>query len=304
MNSKIEPRYHVIGDTPGGSNIADQIKKSSKLSKDKSDTGLADMDRLRIEQDRYVKRWHKLQNKYKPKPGQDFCVFVYSLSNKIGSDGLRGLWYIVGTYSDSDDAIKMAKKIRDETGLTVVATETCDILPIKPIIDDSKIFNMSDDEREMGMNNQEILDRDEELRKYDEQMSIKDAINEDRRKGQDKNGIEHYRQEWYDRIMLELEILEIEKTMREKVKERSKKNSYIRSLYNKNPNYEEQLPNNLKNILEQIREDKYINMILEVHKSLQNEIIKITPKLKKEVISNTEKRELESENIEDKNSKE
>jgi hypothetical protein len=125
------------------------------------------------------------------------------------------------------------------------------------------------------MKKQEVEDCDEEIRQYERQIQIQKILDEDRRKLQDPSGLEHYRQAWYDRITLELEMNQLRLELQKRESEKNRLNSEIQAAYKSHPEHDEKLPDNFREILSALGEERYIDMILEGHDVLRREVLKV-----------------------------
>lgn len=272
MNSaKFVSRYHVIGETTGTPSAMEQINQS------RSSPRLSVKERARIERARakYEKQWHTLARKFPADPNQAYCVIVYSFSKEIGEDGLRGLWYVQGTYSKPKAAIKAAKKITRETGLTANVVTTAEVVTMKPQLEQSKVITLSKEERDDQMTRQEEEDCEAEIDQYEKQMAIKEILEKDLRQSQKPDSLERYRQNWYDRITLEMEIGQMKRLLDQKKKKAKELDLVIRKGYVDHPEYDVQIPDAFKKILTSLGEEHYIEMLTEGHAALRYDVLGI-----------------------------
>ena len=74
------------------------------------------------------------------RPGQEFCVMAYFLTDKISPEGSRGMWFLVGTFPQPDMAIKEAESLIRKTGInSIYAMQTCDWQEINDVFKPNRI---------------------------------------------------------------------------------------------------------------------------------------------------------------------
>lgn len=70
-----------------------------------------------------IQQLKKLTQTFRPDPSQSYMVWIKLLTKEISSKGEHGLYYVVGTYPRADQALELAKKIIEETGIVNVYVE-------------------------------------------------------------------------------------------------------------------------------------------------------------------------------------
>ena len=151
-----------------------------------------------------IEQLKKLTQQFKPDPSQSYLVWVKFLTKEISSKGEHGIYYIVGIYPRADQALEVAQKIIETTGIPNVYVEPTGRINTLQQTDPNAKTGVIDPKT--SQNNKRIVDRmaavQEDLFKQAEEDQLfsinrKNAIDSEKLSRDDNDSLEYYAHLWF-----------------------------------------------------------------------------------------------------------
>lgn len=212
----------------------------------------------------------KLQ-KIKPKRDQKWCVISYILSDEV-KDGMHGLWNLIGTYNNREDAIDTAKDLVKETGITsIYAMPTCEWREIDERVKVDRTIIVEDEKDNID---KEIIKRqktEHEIlqKKYEDNELLKKELMKTLKLEKNEESVEYYTRLWYLAIKqyekinhLKEEIKTIEKSYKKMIDD-------IKNLDIKYPDHQNNWISKLEESLPKRGEQDLLDFLITKHTEIK-----------------------------------
>ncbi len=191
-----------------------------------------------------IQQLKKLTQQFKPDPSQSYLVWVKMLTKEISSEGEHGIYYVVGTYPRADQALEVAQKIIETTGIPNVYVEPTGrintlqqsdpnaktgVIDIKTPEKNKRIVN------QMAAVQEDLFKQAEEDRLFSQ--TKKKTIDSEKGARDDPESLAYYAHLWYRILTLKTHYREQQKTL-EKIYPRIKSlTEKINQIQLKHPDY-------------------------------------------------------------------
>jgi len=225
-----------------------------------------------MENDKLVNSYLELAKKYRPLPGQSFCVVAYFLLDPPTND-LYGMWYLIGTYATANEALDVAETVIRKTGIkSVFATKTCNW--------ESLDNTFKPDRTKWVHTDKEALLRQQHEKEYREEIeNIKDRekilleLEDDKIKENDPSTIQHYTYNWYTAIKNYSTVQYHQEKLKQALANYHKRVHLIRQQYSNQPELDSQWLSVIKQKLEQRKELNVYDALEHGYHQLKDEIL-------------------------------
>ena len=229
-------------------------------------------EELILSREKAINVFKFLQDNIFPRPGQEFCVITYFLTDEISPEGSRGMWFLIGTYPNDKMAIKKAKSVIQKTGLkSTYAMKTCSWEDINDKFQPNRIFNVP-----YNLNAKLKKQHQKEYEKLFNQVKkdreINQEISNEKKLELDPETVEYYTHQWYLIIRLESHIEELQKNLKDTKEKLMVRKTNLLLAYEKHPDYEIKWIKQLENRLPKRDEEKLLKFLKEQHEILKKEI--------------------------------
>lgn len=206
-------------------------------------------------------------------PGQGFCVVAYFLCDVIATNGCRGMWYFIGTFSSADQAKESATSMIEKTGIrTIYAMDTCSWQEINDKFAPNRIKMVPVDKR--GKLRQQHEKEYQELAdQYEREKEIREEVEEELTQESDPDSLEYYIQQWFRTIKSAALIEKLEADLREARKQQVESATNLREAYGKNPSHEDNWIPQLEERLPKRGEEQLLEALKNGSDAIRNEIL-------------------------------
>ncbi len=213
----------------------------------------------------------QLIQKESPPPGQAYTVVVYILTNTIGTNGERGMIFIIGSYPSAKGAVDKAKEIVDKTGITgVYALPTCkwEDIDTKYRPDRTIYVEPSKLNKKLDSFWSRSIETQESERTYTE-PSLKDPEPDDWRAGT----LDHYTRLWYLLIKNKTKLNDLKQQVKHYETMLTKRADELQLVHKEHPEFESQWLSGVERRLKSTGEADLLTMIKNGHQELVKEVL-------------------------------
>lgn len=211
--------------------------------------------------------------KIRAQPGQGFCVVAYFLGTEIAKDGCRGMWYFIGTFPTSDQAIESATSLIEKTGIqSIYAMQTCSWQEINDKFSPDRIKMVPIDKRGK-LRQQHEKEYQELAEQYERESEIRKEIEEELTQESDPDSLEYYIQQWFRTIKSASIIEKLEADLKKARKQQDESATNLREAYGKNPSHEDNWIPRLEERLPKRGEEQLLEALKNGSNVIRDEIL-------------------------------
>lgn len=198
-----------------------------------------------IDNSTIIQQLKKLTQQFRPDPSQAYLVWIKLLTKEVSSDGEHGIFYVVGTYPRADQALEIAQKIVEKTGIPNVYVEPTGTINTLQQSDPNARKGVIDPKT--PQKNKRIVDQmaavQEDLFRQAEEDQLfsitrKTTINGEKGARNKVGSLEYYAHLWYRTLTLKAHLNQQEETAGKISKKITSLSEEITQLDEKNPDYQ------------------------------------------------------------------